>query len=193
MKNKSVLWLSVLITLVFAVTLVLCVKSGSRKMVVARSIMCDITAHIDKPEGITIIDNDEVEFVIPDKTEIHITLIHRDGSVEVDRVDVELSDEVKEYYSGSEYFMYKRRIKVEDTDSEEAKEIFNKMQKRYDNYETNTAVVAVIAALIYLCPVVVYAVSKIKKDRYGIGLAVVPMLCLLVSLTAFELLFRAFV
>lgn len=206
MKSKKVLFLTVLITVVFAIMTMLNVKSSSRKITANRNTQCDITAHIDKPEGITLFKTEDAELVIPDKTEIHITFIRLDGYVGVDRADIEISDEIREHYSEHplyplaeatesdlEDLLFLRRINVEDIDSEEVMKIYNKMQDKHDNYDTNITVVAAISSLLYLCPVTLYTVRKIKKGRYGVGLALVPLLFLFIGLAAFELLFRLFV
>ena len=207
-KASRAIVIIILISLVFVVTVALSILDAKKlKTESNRYIKCDVVTSIDKTGGISILQSENAELILPDNTEIHVVGVHLDGFLEVDHVDVEISDEVIEYYQDhpaysivdpniderAEMWAFYRRIKVSDVDSEELAQLYDKLCEKHNNFDIYVAVSVILASLVYFCPVVIVTVRAVKRSEYGAVALIVPLLSLVISLLVLRYTFLAFV
>lgn len=204
---KKVVLLNLFVTIVFVLAIVLTIKDSSNLRNTANIYAaCDIVSTIDHPGGITIQGPQDTELTIPNGTEIRVSGIHLNGSVEVDSVDVEISEEMIEAYrddpiftlteisqSKISYLIFGGQIKVSDVDSEELAQLYDKLCEKHNNFDIYVAVSVILASLVYFCPVVIVTVRAVKRSEYGSVALIVPLLSLVISLLVLRYTFLAFV
>jgi len=167
---------------------------------------CDMTSTIKSPDGIIINGPDDVQLIIPNGTEVHITGVHIDGYVDVDDVDIEISDEVLEAYKnhpmfplaetsqdGIEHLIFLQQFEVSDIDSEELTRMYDKLCERHENFDVYFALSVILSSFVYLCPVVFVTVRALKKSAYGVITCIVPLLSLLFFLLVLKCTFSVLI